>query len=261
MKKCRLILILNLGVVFLIAISANAHMLWLTPESNAVSVGESVQIEIGFGHEYPHGKMEKKGMLASVYAVAPDGTEIDAEATSPSTYTFTPEQEGIYRIYSALKPGFVSNTVSGRKLGNKQSLENVVDCFAYRISAVTAIRCGQSEAGEAKRGNPELDIVPVRDPANLGKGDTLALKVLFKGKPLAGASITPAAAAHHHGGGHSHGHGHSHNANVETDSDGIARIKLKSDGWWLFTARHQMPYPDRDKCDSYSYSTSLTIEF
>ncbi|MGM0453927.1 MAG: DUF4198 domain-containing protein [Thermodesulfobacteriota bacterium] len=263
MKKIALS-VLSGFMLLCLAASVQAHMLSLTPGSDAVSVGETVRVEVGFGHEYPHGKMEKEGRLKSVYAVAPDGTEIDGKSLSPSEYTFTPKQKGIYWVYAVMKPGFVSNTTQGRKQGNKQTLEGVLSCFAYRISAVTAVRCGKPSDYTVSNGARALEIFPADDPAGKGEGDTIALKVLFQGKPLAEAPVTPASAAHDHGHGHGHGDGHGghgHNKPVKTDSDGIARIDLTSGGAWLFTAKHKTPYPDRDKCDSYSYITSLTMDF
>lgn len=260
MKKYGLITALNLMLFCLIATSAQAHMLWLTPDKPSPKPGETVTVTIGFGHHYPQGTMEKEGRLKRVYAVAPDGGEIDCQALSTSTYTFTPQQKGTYWLYAVMKPGFVSNTTKGRKLGNKETLENVVSCSAFRISAMTPVRCGDSKWRPAKGGAHELEVIPTGDPEAVDKGETIALKVLFQGKPLAGASVTPAAsnAEHHHG--HDQGHDHGQDA-VETDADGIARIKLTSDESWLFTARHKTPYPDEELCDSFSYITSLTLDF
>ncbi len=261
MKKYGLPALLGLIGFCVFAVSAQAHMLWLTPDNTSPKPGETVTITIGFGHHYPEGKMEKEGRLKAVYALAPDGSEIECQALSPATYTFTPDQKGTYWLYAAMKPGFVSNTTRGRKLGNKETLENVVSCSAFRMSAITPIRCGDSAWQPAKKNAHELEIMPAGDPETIGKGDTIALKVTFQGKPLAGASISPAAASHEK---HDHGHGHDHNhghAAVETDADGIARVQLTADGPWLFTARHQMPYPKETICDSFAYITSLMLDF
>jgi len=260
MKKYTLTTALSLMAFFLMAASAQAHMLWLTPDNTSPAPGETVTLTIGFGHHYPQGEMEKAGRLQRVYAVYPDGSEIDCQALSPSTYTFTPEQKGTYWLYAAMKPGFVSNTTQGRSLGNKQTLENVVSCFAFRISAMTPIRCGDGQWRPAKADAYELEVIPADDPAKIAKGDMIAMKVLFKGKPLAGASVIPAAADAEHPQGHDQGHDHGSDA-VETDADGIARIKLTSDGPWMFTARHKMPYPNKELCDTFSYCTSLTFDF
>lgn len=261
MKKYGFITTLSLLIACFFPLSAQAHMLWLTPDNTSPEPGESVRITIGFGHHYPEGKMEKADRLKSVHAVSPDGSKIECQALTPATYTFTPDQKGTYWLYAAMKPGFVSNTTKGRKPGNKETLENVVSCSAFRMSAMTPIRCGEADWQAAKSEAHELEIIPAENPAAISKGDTIVLKVRFQGEPLAGASVSPAAASHgKHDHGHGHGHNHGHEA-VETDADGIARIQLSTDGTWLFTARHQRPYPDEEICDSFAYITSLTLDF
>jgi len=261
MKKYGLLALLGLIGFCVFAASAQAHMLWLTPDNTSPEPGETVTITIGFGHHYPEGKMEKADRLKSVHAIAPDGSEIACQAISPAAYTFTPNQKGTYWLYAAMKPGFVSNTTKGRKLGNKETLENVISCSAFRMAAMTAIRCGEAKWRPAKSEVHELEIIPADNPAVIDKGDTIALKVLFQGKPLAGTTISPTAASHgKHNHGHSHDPNHGHET-VETDADGIARIKLTADGSWLFNAKHETPYPNEALCDSFLYITSLTLDF
>lgn len=254
MKKSAIVT-LCLIVFCFTAVSVHAHMLWLTPGSRAPEPAETVEIMVGFGHHFPQGKMEKQGRLQGVYAVAPDGDRIACKSKSPSLYTFAPEQKGIYWIYTALKPGFVSNTTTGRKLGNKQTLEGVVACFAFRISAATPIRCGDAGGYEPGKGEHKLEIFPVQNPAGLGANDTLDLKVVFEGKPLAGASVVSASAAE--SGRKEHGASET----LKTNARRIVSVKLTSGGPWMFTARHKTPYPDKLECDSFSYSTSLTLDF
>jgi uncharacterized GH25 family protein len=242
---------------------AGAHMLWLTPSDAAPAPGETVQVTIGFGHHFPKGKMEKKGRLARIHAVAPDGGDVECEPVSAFAYRFTPRQEGTYWLYAELKPGFISSTPTGRQRGSRKTLDTVVSCSAYRISAMTAVRCGGGNWRAPKGGALDLELMPVSDPANTGKKDELAIKVLFQGRPLAGARITPQAAEgsgsrHHHG---SHHHSHDSADILETADDGIARVRPSAGGAWLFTARHKRPYPEPQVCDTYSYSTSLTMDF
>ena len=252
MKK--LITITALGLLCLcLSAPAGAHMLWLTPDSHSVQPGQEVTVTIGFGHHYPEGQIEDQKRLKRVYAKAPDGSEVACNFQSPSACTFVPEQKGVYWLYAAMNPGFVSNTTSGKKLGNKKTLSNVVSCFAFRISAMTPVWCGtDADWNPPGAGALDLEMVPVNDPANIGKGNNLVLKVLFGGEPLAGASVASARAGDNPGNGP---------GTVETNTEGIARIELPSAGSWLFTANHQRPYPDKEKCDSFSYNTALTLDF
>ncbi|MFO7839587.1 MAG: DUF4198 domain-containing protein [Desulfosalsimonadaceae bacterium] len=252
MKKTTMTAVLAL-CIFCLAGAAQAHMLWLTPDNSSPQPGETVEITVGFGHHYPQGKMEKKDRLQGVFAVSPDGSQTRCENISAATYKFTPEKKGGYWLYAAMKPGFVSRTTEGRKLGNKETLSGVVSCFAFRLSAMTPLRCGGDADWRTFAGDgPELEIFPSDDPGSLSKGDTLRLKVLFQGKPLADASLTPASAA---------GEEHSGEESVKTNAEGIARVKIDSPGAWIFTASHKRPYTNKELCDFFSYSTSLTLDF
>jgi len=50
MKKYTLTTALSLMAFFLMAASAQAHMLWLTPDKISPAPGETVTLTIGFGH-------------------------------------------------------------------------------------------------------------------------------------------------------------------------------------------------------------------
>ena len=76
---------------FAAASAADAHMIWLTPDNNAAKPGDVVTVTLGFGHHFsPDEVMEKEDRMERVYAVSPDGTEIDLKAVTPAKYTFTP---------------------------------------------------------------------------------------------------------------------------------------------------------------------------
>ena len=103
-----------------------------------------------------------------------------------------------------------------------------------------------------------LQIVPLKDPADLSVGDVLPLKVFFKGEPLAGAVLQAAR----------EDQGEKEQAKdmssiwvqeQTTGDDGIARIKLESGNMWLLRVNHKTPYPVKNVCDDYSYSTTLTV--
>jgi len=227
----------------------------LTPDNHQPKPGETIRITIGFGHHYPQGVMDKEGMVDRVYAVTPEGTQIDAETLSPSTYTLTTATEGTYRLYAALNPGFVSNTTEGRTVGNKKTLSNVVSCFAYRIAAMTLVTCGDKPQENFKKGVLDLEVIPRKDTDGHHDPHTTTLQVFFQGKPLAGAQVMAACS------GRPSASEHSEPLKTTTDADGMAKIKRTGGGSWLFTARHKLPYPDTDECDEYSYSTSLTLDF
>ena len=255
MKKYKWHIIISV-IFFLAATAAQAHMFWLTPDNRVPKAGETVNLTIGFGHHFaPDAVMEKADRLERVYAVTPDGLEIDARAISPSTYTFIPEIEGDYSIYAAMKSGCMSTTTEGRKMGNRKTLSNVVSCFGFKMSAMTSLTCGNGSGGDFEKDVLTVEIIPQKDPATVKVGDILPLLVLYQGKPLAGAELAAS------GVNSEKEKDQSWDQETETGADGIAHIKISAAGPWLFSARNKIPYSDPEACDEMIYSTTLTLDF
>jgi len=267
MKKCGLLLTICLMFVCVTS-TANGHMFWLNASNYSPKAGETVWLEIGFGHQFPRDELIKEGRVEQVYALGPSGKELNVQKIFPSFYQFTPPTEGAYQIIATMKPGFVSKTTDGRKLGSKKDHSNAVDCFAFRMTAKALISVGPSKGGPSKESKKPLEILALKNPVNLKVGQTLPLKVMFNGRPLAGAEVKAAHTGHttHKKDQHAHtGHGkgmHQHWAQeAESNSEGIVQIILTFKGPWMFTTSHKTPYPDKNECDDYSYRTSLTLSF
>jgi len=215
--------------------------------------GETVWIEIGWGHKYPRDQVMTEGRLERVYIIDAKGQELPVEKIFPSFYKFTPRTKGAYQIIAKLNPVFLSKTTEGRKLGNKKSLSNVVSCTQYIMNGKAMIEVGGDKEGFSRQTAEPLGILPLKDPGSLAVGDTLPVKIVFEGKPLAGAKLQCTYTGYE-------ADKEKHWA-VEKDSDskGIVRVKLNANGQWLFNTSHTTPYPDKSEADEYSYRTSLTI--
>ncbi len=244
-------------ICFFVAPSAaNAHMIWLTPDNSASKPGDTVTVTLGFGHHFsPEEVMEKEGRMERVCAVSPDGTEIDLKAVTPSQYTLTPETAGAYAVYATMKSGCMSTTTTGRKMGNRKTLEGVVSCFGFEMSAMTTVLCGEGAGTGFGKDMLTVDIIPQKDPAAVGVGDVLPLLVLYQGKPLTGATLSAVGA------GCKLTEDLSWDQEVETNADGIAQVGISVSGPWLFSVRHKIPYADPEACDDMVYSTTLTLDF
>lgn len=253
MKKYALI-ILGLLLTWT-ASSAQAHMMWFTSSNYSPEKGETVRLEIGWGHAYPSDERVKDERLEKVYAVSPDGSQISLEKISPAVYKFSPKAPGAYRIIAELIPGFVSITTDGKKLGNKKSLSNVVSCFAYRISAQSIITVGAENADVARSPQSPFEIQVLKDPSGMEIGDDFPVKIMFQGKPLPDAALKAAC------GSCEADKDHPWSQEVKSGGDGVARINLTRKGPWMFMAKHKTPYADTDACDEYSYCTTMSVGF
>jgi uncharacterized GH25 family protein len=265
MKKF-ILLVALCSILTLTPYAVRAHMLWLNASDYTPKAGEPVSIEIGFGHQYPRDEAIGQDRLERVYAVDSNGKELALEEVSTANYKFMPPGQGTYQIIAIMKPGFVTKTTEGRKMGSKKEYANAVDCSAFRMVATALLSVGSPGAVFAGSGRTPLEVVPLKNPSSLKMGDALPVKVTFQGKSVTGAKVQAtnsqekAEAAHKHEG---EGHGmHQHWAQeVETNGDGVSVIEVTCGGPWLFMVNHEVPYEDQSECDRYSYRTSLTVGF
>lgn len=98
----------------------------------------------------------------------------------------------------------------------------------YAKYAKTFVEVGQRgpRAWERVAGHP-LEIVPLADPSTVPLGDTLAVRLLYRGRPLAGARLH-AGAAPRSGGTRLAGE----DSHLETDREGVARLFINCIGLW-----------------------------
>lgn len=243
------LLILTTGIVT----AAQAHMLWLNVSNYFPKKGEKVTIEIGWGHKFPRDEMIKEENIEHIFVRDPNGHEIPLEKVAPAKYVFTPEVDGQYEVIAKLKPGFVSNTPDGRKLGNKKTLKDVVSCLYFTMNVKALINTGSKVKGADHQSDLPLEIIPYLDISRLKVGDEIILRVMYKGKPVKGAkvnAIDEKTALQQES---------KWVQESESDVDGMVRVKLISKGPWFFTAYYELPYTDLSECDKSMYRTTLTF--
>jgi uncharacterized GH25 family protein len=254
MKKLAIGILFSAGL--LIASPAPAHMLWLNVDSFQPSPGETVHIEVGWGHKFPTDEVIKEGMLVEIYALDDSGRKVAVEQVSPMHFTFSPESPGVYRIAAGVHPGFVSKTTRGYKLAPKTDLQEVLSCFRHdiRTKAVLLVAGAGAASGRqfAEPAGAPLEIIPLASPNQLRAGDVLPLRVVYQGKPLPGACVRATYA------GFSDQPG-TFASTTETDERGEAKVTLEKQGSWLVTVSHTMPYHDPEVCDEYRYKHSITF--
>ena len=136
--------------------------------------------------------------------------------------------KGTYQLIANLKSGFLSITAHGHKLGSKKDVTDVVSCFQYIMNAKGLIGVGGKNDGFSKESGEPLEIVPLKDPTSVKAGDTLPVKVMFQGKPLAKAKVQGTHT------GYTGDEKKQWAVEGDTDSKGIFGVKLTSKGQWMF---------------------------
>lgn len=97
-----------------------------------------------------------------------------------------------------------------------------------------------------------LEIVPQRDPAGLRPGESLAVQVLFKGKPLADAQVAAVYAG-------AVMKGHEFPVTARTDKEGNATLKLERGGLWYARMIYMEPAQADPDVDWRSYFATVTF--
>ena len=231
---------------------AYAHCLWLNIDDNQPKVGQTVRIEIGWGHKFPKDEVIKEGFLNHVYALDSKGAVSLLKQISPTEFEFVPAAKGTYTILANIHPGFLTKTTEGYMLKAKKGLENAVSCFRFDIRAKAIVNVGDKTKISGQPVGDILEIIPLKNPKDLTKGEIFPVRILYEGKRLSNVDIRATYA------------GFSDQPNTfafstMTDNEGVARIKIFKKGKWLVNVMHEIPYPKKDECDKYRYNYSFTF--
>lgn len=193
--------------VLVIASTATAHDFWLIPHLFAFTSDTLVQVNGKSGVRFPEGSAVQPTRVANAWI-------IDAKTRAPIAQMsveesslrlqYRPQTSGQYLIAVGLTPRTSRSTPAGllrflRLEGGvseaaRLERENVLagDSVVYHGAsyAATVVQVGRSgpRAFSATAGFP-LEFVPLNDPAQLHVGDTLHVRVLGGGKPVAGIGV------------------------------------------------------------------------
>lgn len=231
---------------------ATAHLFWLVPDKDQVAPGETVIVEVGFGHQFPGERDLKPGQLHWLRVTDSEGREVPARQLSHDRYEFTPPAPGYYRIQAELKPGFVSRTPTGMKLGTKKEVPEAEYSFHFIFQAQALIRAGEAPAARFPAAISGLELQPQQPPVGLAAGAALPLRLCFNGQPLPDAKIEIVGA----------GEKDAHQPGLPplvTNAQGEAVFTVPASGPWLLVAGYKLPYPDRQVADEIFYRQFLFL--
>ena len=235
----------------------------LDRDGSSHSVPASAVAFVGWGHKMPVDEILEPDRLGRYAVIAPDGSETVLEPAGPGflAVEFTPEVDGAHVVAAALEPGFYTwhevDGVGQSHLGPKTGLENVVysSYFEMRGKALVGVGRTAEDAFSEPIGDT-LEIVPVENPLRKTGGayQTLEVRVLFRGEPLAGVQVH----ARHQG----YYPATDFPQAVTADAEGVATIDLTHKGGWLLKAEHEIEPREEfeDMCDVEQYLAALSFE-
>ena len=186
---------------------AAAHDLWLIPPP-ATKPNEKAVVSAVSGTKFPKGDhAPDPSKFAKRIVIDPDGkaSEADAGGTKDNAglLSWTPAKNGVYAVAVQTTPkvlkldaeAFNDYLVSDGlphiyRLRAKEKSLDQPSIERYSKSPKALVRVGDGKGGDPCKplGLP-LEIVPLTDPISRKVGDSLKVRVLFDGKPLADANL------------------------------------------------------------------------
>lgn len=198
-----------LAALFIGATIASADDFWIVPNAFRVNVGEEVVLRGQTSSRFP---TSRSAVAVERVATATRISESDEVAVSGLSIQGRsllirdrPAQAGQYVLAVSLHPRSVRESADGfrayldaegataaRQRVEREGLLAGKDSITRRYAkyAKTILQVGTGGAGAfARPAGHIIEFVPLRDPRSLRVGDTLELRLLFRGSPLSGIPV------------------------------------------------------------------------
>jgi len=208
------------------SIPAVAHDLWLNVDNPYPAVGEKATVKVVFGHNFPYYDiLISRASLAEFACLAPDGQKNEitktwedktGERSGALVGEIIPDQKGSYII-----------TAYRKIKGDKQHV-------ASEKYAKSIISTGEGKSSISKPLGHRIEIVPLKDPRDLKPGETIPVKVLFEGKPLA-TYIYATYAGYY-------SEDEPFPLFTKSGEDGIGYMKITQPGTWMVVCNHKVDF-------------------
>ncbi len=247
-------------LLFALAVPAgiSAHDMWLEMKDFTVKNNSAAVCTFAWGHDFPssHNETVPRERMAPSYLLSPGGAMVRLVPGENGAYRSAAplSQPGSYLAVSGKRwtcwvkttAGYVEGKNKAQAAGALRGINSGKFC-----KAVITVDAPGGAAFSRVVGH-ELEIVPLRDPGTLDRGDALPVRVLFKGRP---AEVEVKATYD----------GYSRKENVfavtvKTDVQGRAEIPISKSGKWLIrTAVTEKP-ADTRLYDEKAYAATLTFQ-
>lgn len=242
------------------AITVEAHDFWLVPNAFAVGTGSEVIVRGQTSSRFP----------TSEAAVAPDRVAdarvIEAGGTTPIgnlavegrslRLSFRPAGAGQKLVAVTTRPRTVRESAeSFRRYLELEGVPELVEHYRregrlpvdstarrYTKYAKTLVEVGRGgpRVYDRAAGHP-LEFIPLSDPGALKAGDTFAVRLLLRGRPVPGVRVHASGVPTGPGVTDEQAAAQAREATAPTDAEGVARFSLPAAGLWNVRTLHIVP--------------------
>ncbi|GAB4462530.1 MAG: DUF4198 domain-containing protein [Armatimonadaceae bacterium] len=185
---------LALAACLLAPVLSRAHDTWVQTNTNLIRVGDAVHIDLmlgNHGNEHRDFKLASKLDLAGATfsVVAPDGKRYDLKDRLTDT-GYTPKEGYWTTSFATDQPGMylVGHTYDAvMSYAPERAIKSAKTFF---VASASLDKPSMENPGFDKPMGHPLEIVPLVNPVTpMGPGTNLRIRLLYKGKPLAGERI------------------------------------------------------------------------
>jgi uncharacterized GH25 family protein len=238
---------------------ARAHDTWVQTNTNLIRTGDAVHVDLMLGN---HGNDHRDFKLAS----KPDLDKATLTVTGPDgkSYDLVPKladlgyapKEGFHSAkFAAAKPGlYVVAHTQDKVVNHGKPVRSVRSAKAYFLVSPSLDKVAKDVPGFDKPLGHTLELVPEASPvAPMGPDVPIKVRVLFRGKPLAGLRVSFIPR------GEALAEGFDKTYDRTTDELGRAAFTPKTGNYYLVVVHHTEPASGTAEYDSILYSATLTV--
>jgi ketosteroid isomerase-like protein len=246
------------------ATTLSAHDFWLVPDAFTLADGGTVSVRGQTSSRFPTSesavdveRVADARMIGA--ATAQRITDLSRDGTS-LRLRHRPYAPGQYVVAVTLHPRSVRESAAGfrrylelegapealarvEREGLLRGRDSVTRRYAKYAKTVVAVGRGGDRAFDRTAGHP-LEFVPLTDPAAVRAGDTLALRLLYRGRPVAAARVHagvvdwPLAAGATGRGAAGASAAAPADIHLTSDGSGVVRVPVARPGLWNVRTIH-----------------------
>jgi uncharacterized GH25 family protein len=251
------------AVCALWAPALQAHNFWIEPTTFTPAPAQRVAVRLRVGQELQGDPVPRDPSLMKRFlAAGPDG-DVPVPGvpnTEPAGFIAFPSA-GLYTIvydssrfpvaldaakFEAYLKEEGLEKISALRARQGKSAEGAKEVFSRCAKALLAVTNGTGPGYDRVFGQ-RLELVAEKNPYALAAGGELPVRLLYEGKPLAGALVMALQ------------RGRPDKVTARTDAKGRATLKLDHPGFWLIKAVQMIPAAPDAAADWESFWASLTF--
>ena len=241
------------AAVLAFASAGSAHDFWLIPDMFGFPASSTIHVNARSGTKFPEGTPVQPARILEARILGDKSdtkiTEMAVEGTALRLHQ-KPDAAGQYLVVAATVPPLRATRTTpasmvrflraeggaaeaARLERDEAFMKSDTVVYASRSFAATILQLGNGgpRAFSRTAGYP-LEFVPVNDPSHVHVGDTLHVKVVGNGKPVANIGIDATPAADTTAGAT------SQMVALTADANGIVHVPLTKEGPWMLRSAY-----------------------